>query len=84
MAGKSQVHEPLAVEAAGGVFEQGDASLVGGDQVVVQGNNLANRDLRVKWWTCTLINFKSLPRIPFTAAPPTIARILDRPIGERK
>ena len=35
MTGKAQVYEPLAVEAAGGVFEQGNAPLVGGDQVVV-------------------------------------------------
>ena len=65
MAGKSQVHEPLAVEAAGGVFEQGDASLVGGDQVVVQGNNLANRDLLVNWWHMHLNQFQVAATNPF-------------------
>ena len=50
MAGKAQVHEPLAVEAAGGVFQQGDAALVGGDQVVVGGKHNCNSPLRRPFW----------------------------------
>ena len=36
------MHEPLAVQAAGGLFEQRDAALVGGDQVVVGRENVGD------------------------------------------
>ena len=39
MARKAQMHEPLAVQAEGGVFEKCDAALVGCDQVVVGREN---------------------------------------------
>ncbi|MBK8016680.1 MAG: hypothetical protein IPK20_08075 [Betaproteobacteria bacterium] len=49
MAREAQVHEPLTVEAAGGVFEQSDTALVNSDQVVVGAENGCYPALHIKF-----------------------------------